>query len=54
MKYLSTEQVAERYGVKVTTVRDWARKGLIPAHKIGRIYRFTLDDLAKFDASNAV
>lgn len=48
-KYLSCEQVAERYGVKVITVWDWVRKRKLPALKIGKQYRITEDDLKQFE-----
>jgi len=42
--------VAERYGVKVTTVWEWIRSKKLPAMKIGKQYRITADQLRAFEA----
>ncbi len=49
-KFYSCEQVAERYGVKVTTVWEWIRSKKLPAMKIGKQYRITADQLRAFEA----
>lgn len=51
-KFYSCEQVAERYGVKVTTVWEWIRAQKLPAVKIGKQYRITADQLAAFEKGN--
>ena len=43
------EEVAERYGVKVSTVWKWCRSGKIEASRIGRLYRIHKDALKKFE-----
>lgn len=48
-KYLSCEEVAKRYGVKVITVWDWIRKKKLPALKIGKQYRVTEEFLQQFE-----
>ncbi len=50
-KYLSCEQVAEKFGVKVITVWAWIREKKLPAIRIGKGYRITPEDLAEFEES---
>ncbi len=45
------DEVAERYKVKKNTVWDWIRKGILPAIRIGKMYRITQKDLDEFDKS---
>jgi len=51
-KFYTCEQVAERYGVKVTTVWDWVREQKLPAISIGRSYRIREKDLLDFEQNN--
>jgi excisionase family DNA binding protein len=46
---LKIEHVAARYGVKPSTVGEWAREWLIPAFKVGKLWRFRKEDLDAFD-----
>lgn len=40
-KWINTEEAAFYLGVKATTIRDWIKKNKgIPAHKIGRLWKF--------------
>lgn len=48
-KYLSCEQVAEKYGVKLITVWAWIREKKLPAIKIGKMYRIKPSDLEAFE-----
>ena len=50
-KFFSTEEVAERYRVSVSTVKHWRDVGMIvPTLKIpGGSVRYTLADLQKFE-----
>ena len=48
-KYLSCDQVADLYDVKVVTVWDWIRKKKLPAIRIGRDYRIRPEDLERFE-----
>lgn len=45
-KWISIEEAAEYLGVKPVTIRGWIRnaKG-IPAHKIGRQWKFKVSEL---------
>jgi excisionase family DNA binding protein len=45
---LSAEQVAERLGLHVRTVRNYVRDGRLKAVRIGKQYRITRADLAAF------
>jgi excisionase family DNA binding protein len=45
--FYSIEQVAERLGVHVRTVRNFIRDGRLSAIRIGKQYRIAADDLAK-------
>lgn len=51
-KFYSCEQVADRYGVKISTVWAWIREKKLPAVKIGRIYKVKVDDLESFEKAN--
>jgi excisionase family DNA binding protein len=48
--WLRTPEAARYLGVHVETVRNWARKGVIPAAKLGNRggFRFRRDDLDRF------
>ena len=42
---MSTDEAAEFLGLKPFTVRKYAKKGLIPAKKLGKQWRFVKADL---------
>lgn len=42
---LTTSQAAEFLKVTPATVREWARKGIIPARPLGRVWRFDEQEL---------
>lgn len=45
-KWIGVEEVADYLGVKPATVRDWIKKQTgIPAHKIGKQWKFKKSDL---------
>ncbi|MYT32556.1 MULTISPECIES: helix-turn-helix domain-containing protein [unclassified Streptomyces] len=44
----SVEQVAERLGLHVRTVRNYVRDGRLPAVRIGKQYRIAHEDLEVF------
>jgi excisionase family DNA binding protein len=44
----SVEQVAERLGLHVRTVRGYVRDGRLPAVRIGKQYRIAQEDLEEF------
>jgi excisionase family DNA binding protein len=43
--------VAELYGVKLTTVWTWIREKKLPALKLGKNYRIRPEDLERFEKS---
>lgn len=51
-KYYNCEQVAERYGVKVSTVWAWIRDKKLSALKIGGGYRVRESDIAAFEKTD--
>lgn len=45
-KWINTDEAADYLGVKATTIREWIKKNNgIPAHKIGRLWKFKKDEL---------
>lgn len=50
-KFFTCKEVAERYGVKETTVWEWIRSGRLKAYKILRMYRVTEEQLTEFENS---
>lgn len=45
-KWVNLDAAAEYLGVKPVTIRDWIRKGKgIPAHKIGKLWKFKFSEL---------
>jgi len=44
-KWCSLESVAEHLGVNKDTIRNWIKKTDIPAHRIGRQWKFKLSEV---------
>lgn len=45
-KWISIEDAANYLGVKVVTIREWIKKeNGIPAHKIGKLWKFKKSEL---------
>ena len=44
-KWCSLEKTAEYLGVTKDTIRNWIKKTDIPAHKIGRLWKFKLTEV---------
>lgn len=44
-KWYSLEEMAEYLGVTKDTIRNWIKKTDIPAHKIGRLWKFKLAEI---------
>ena len=44
-KWCSLEVTAEYLGVTKDTIRNWIKKTDIPAHKIGRLWKFKLTEV---------
>ena len=43
--WISITEAATHLGVKVDTIRAWIKKTDIPAHKIGKLWKFKLSEL---------
>ena len=47
-KWSNLEETAEYLGVTKDTIRNWIKKTDIPAHKIGRLWKFSeIDEWVK-------
>ena len=46
-KYISIDEAAEYLGIKPVTLRSWIRnpKNEVPAHKIGRFWKFKCSEI---------
>ena len=47
-KWSSIDEVAEHIQVHKDTIRNWIRDGKIPAHKIGKQWRFRISEIDKW------
>jgi len=45
---LTPDEVAALLSVPVSTVRDWARRGVLPSRKLGRHRRFLRSELERW------
>ena len=43
--WLSVEQVAEYLGISKETVYRWLEKGKVPAHRVGKLWRFDTQEI---------
>lgn len=46
--WIGLDEASEYLGVKKETVRVWIKKGSIPAHKIGKLWKFKRSELDKW------
>lgn len=52
-KWINIDEAADYLGVKVTTLRSWIKKNTgIPAHKVGKFWRFKCSELDEWVKSN--
>jgi predicted DNA-binding transcriptional regulator AlpA len=50
--FLTTVELASRYGVSLMTIRDWRKKGTGPvATKLGGLVRYALADVLAWERS---
>ena len=49
-KYISLEEAADYLGIRPVTLRSWVRdpKNEVPAHKIGRFWKFKCSEIDKW------
>ena len=50
-KWLSLEATAEYVGVTKHTIRRWIKKTDIPAHKVGRLWKFKFSEVDEWGKS---
>jgi excisionase family DNA binding protein len=44
-RWLSVEEIAEHLGVSKDTVYAWISKRNMPAHRIGRLWKFKIEEI---------
>lgn len=44
-RWLSVEEIAQYLGISRDTVYSWVGKTDIPAHKVGRLWKFKTDEI---------
>lgn len=44
-RWLSVDEIAEHLGVKRDTVYKWITRKNLPAHKAGRLWKFTVSEV---------
>lgn len=47
-KWVSLNDIADYLGVNPDTIRNWIKKNLIPAHRIGRQWKFKKSEIDKW------
>ena len=52
--YLSTQEVADRLGISVFTIRRYIRAGKLRAVKLDGVYRLSREELAEFLKSREI
>ena len=55
-RWYSVSEVAEHLGITSTTLYKWLQRKELPAHKIGRLWKFKLDEIdawVKSDKGNS-
>ena len=44
-RWLSLEEIAKHVGGSKDTIRAWIKKGTVPYHKVGRMYKFKISEV---------
>jgi excisionase family DNA binding protein len=52
-KWMSVTEIAEHLGVAAITIYRWLEKGQIPAHRVGRQWRFNQGEVDTWVISGA-
>lgn len=47
-RWLSVDEIAAYLGVKRETVYKWIERRNMPAHKVGRLWKFKLDEVDRW------
>ena len=47
-KWVSVEEVAQHLKVKPDTVYKWLERKVMPAHKVGRLWRFKISEVDRW------
>ncbi len=43
--WIGIEQVAQYLGVNKDTIRNWIKRNSVPAHKVGKLWKFKKSEL---------
>ena len=46
--YIGIEEAAEFLGVKAATIRKWIKEKNMPAHKIGKLWKFKKSEIEEW------
>ena len=52
-KWSNIEEISEYIQVHKDTIRNWIKKGEIPAHKIGKQWRFKISEIDEWIKSGS-
>lgn len=52
-RWMSLEEISKHVGCSKDTIRGWIKKGTIPYHKVGRLYKFRLSEVDSWIESGA-
>ena len=47
-RWVSIDEISEHLGVKKDTIYKWVAKKRIPAHKVGRLWKFKIKEIDKW------
>jgi len=51
-RWISLEEAAEHLGIKPTTLYKWLERKQLPGHKVGRLWKFKIEELDEWVRSN--
>jgi len=51
-RWLSVDEIAEYLGVKRDTIYKWIYRRNMPAHKLGRLWKFRMDEVDEWVFAN--
>jgi excisionase family DNA binding protein len=52
-QWVSVEQVAAHLNVKALTIYKWLERKQMPAHKVGRLWRFKISEIDRWVKSGS-